>query len=187
MGPGGAPHSDRCGGLKYEGGRGPTRTSRQWRFVPSQATFGQRLPKVAVFALPTDAAGTKGDFEGNRQHSSEFWGFHPLKTRELSQIPARWADFGTSPHLEGGAPSRGKLRRRGLRMPLGPQRAKAPRSGYPVKILPIWRRAREYRPDLRSEAVTNPNFRRKGRARRRLGKFPSQSEYRPLLRSEKLG
>ena len=44
-------------------GRAPTRTSRQWRFVPRQATFGL-YTKVAVFALPTDAAGTKGGFEG---------------------------------------------------------------------------------------------------------------------------
>ena len=43
----------------------------------------------AVFAHPTDAMGTKGDFEGEITSIEASFDFHPLKTRELSQIPAR--------------------------------------------------------------------------------------------------
>ena len=80
-----------CGALKRRGaGRAPTRSSRQWRFVPRQATFlGNYTPKVAVFAHPTDAAGTKGEFEGGTTSIVASFDFHPLKTRKLSQIPAR--------------------------------------------------------------------------------------------------
>ena len=46
-----------------------------------------------VFAHPqaTDATvtGTKGDFEGEITSIEASFDFHPLKTRELSQIPAR--------------------------------------------------------------------------------------------------
>ena len=45
--------------------------------------FGQLYTKVAVFALPTDAAGTKGDFEGETTSIVASFDFHPLKTREL--------------------------------------------------------------------------------------------------------
>ena len=51
--------------------------------------LGNYTPKVAVFAHPTDAAGTKGDFEGETTSIVASFDFHPLKTRELSQIPAR--------------------------------------------------------------------------------------------------
>ena len=51
--------------------------------------FGQLYTKVAVFALPTDATDTKGDFEGETASIAASFDFHPLKTRELSQIPAR--------------------------------------------------------------------------------------------------
>ena len=51
--------------------------------------LGNYTPKVAVFALPTDAAGTKGDFEGETASIAASFDFHPPKTRELSQIPAR--------------------------------------------------------------------------------------------------
>ena len=66
--------------------------------------LGNYTPKVAVFALPTDAAGTKGDFEGETASIAASFDFHPLKTRELSQIPdvrPFWA-----PHpIPRGAPS----------------------------------------------------------------------------------
>ena len=51
--------------------------------------LGNYTPKVAVFAHPADAAGTKGDFEGETASIAASFDFHPLKTRELSQIPAR--------------------------------------------------------------------------------------------------
>ena len=51
--------------------------------------MGNYTPKVAVFALPTDAAGTKGDFEGETASIAASFDFHPLKTRELSKIHAR--------------------------------------------------------------------------------------------------
>ena len=51
--------------------------------------LGNYTPKVAVFALPTDATDTKGDFEGETASIAASFDFHPLKTRELSQIPAR--------------------------------------------------------------------------------------------------
>ena len=71
-------------------GRAPTRALRQWRFVPASGdNLGNYTPKVAVFAHPADAAGTKGDFEGESTSIEASFDFHPLKTRELSQIPAR--------------------------------------------------------------------------------------------------
>ena len=63
--------------------------------------LGNYTPKVAVFAHPTDAAGTKGDFEGESTSIEASFDFHPLKTRELSQIPARYDILGGSPHLQG--------------------------------------------------------------------------------------
>ena len=51
--------------------------------------LGNYTPKVAVFAHPTDAAGTKGDFEGETTSIETSFYFHPLKTRELSKIHAR--------------------------------------------------------------------------------------------------
>jgi hypothetical protein len=51
--------------------------------------LGNYAPKVAVFAHPADAAGTKGDFEGETTSIEASFDFHLLKTRELSQIPAR--------------------------------------------------------------------------------------------------
>ena len=55
------------GALKMRGvGRAPTRTSRvtvAFR-AASGDSFGNYTPKVAVFAHPTDAVGTKGGFEG---------------------------------------------------------------------------------------------------------------------------
>ena len=59
--------------------------------MPRQATkfLGNYTPKVAVFAHPTDAAGTNGDFEGETTSIVASFDFHPLKTRELGQIPAR--------------------------------------------------------------------------------------------------
>ena len=78
--------------------------------------MGNYTPKVAVFAHPTDAAGTKGDFEGETTSIETSFYFHPLKTRELSKIRtlshlARALIYivlstplilGASPHLEGG-------------------------------------------------------------------------------------
>ena len=46
--------------------------------------LGNYTPKVAVFAHPADAAGTKGDFEGESTSIEASFDFHPLKTRELS-------------------------------------------------------------------------------------------------------
>ena len=46
-------------------------------------------PKDAVVAHPTDATDTKGAFEGGTTSIVASFDFHPLKTRELSQIPAR--------------------------------------------------------------------------------------------------
>ena len=48
--------------------------------------MGNYTPKVAVFAHPTDAAGTKGDFEGETTSIETSFYFHPLKTRELHKI-----------------------------------------------------------------------------------------------------
>ena len=61
---------------------------------------GNYTPKVAVFAHPTDATGTKGDFEGETTSIEASFDFHPLKTRELNQIPARWPFWGAH-HLQG--------------------------------------------------------------------------------------
>ena len=47
--------------------------------------LGNYTPKVAVFAHPADAAGTKGDFEGESTSIEASFDFHPLKTRELGQ------------------------------------------------------------------------------------------------------
>ena len=75
--------------LKCEGSEGPPRDVAPVAFrAASGDLLGNYTPKVAVFALPTDAAGTKGDFEGETA-SMAARTFHPLKTRELSQIPAR--------------------------------------------------------------------------------------------------
>ena len=41
---------------------------------------------AAVFAHPTDAAGTKGGFEGEITSIEASFDFHPLKTRELHKI-----------------------------------------------------------------------------------------------------
>ena len=38
---------------------------------------------AAVFAHPTDATGTEGDFEGEITSIEASFDFHPLKTREL--------------------------------------------------------------------------------------------------------
>ena len=51
--------------------------------------LGNHTPRVAVFAYPTDATGTKGDLEGQTTSIVASLDFHPLKTRKLSQIPAR--------------------------------------------------------------------------------------------------
>ena len=39
--------------------------------------LGNYTPKVAVFAHPTDAAGTKGDFEGEITSIEASFDFHP--------------------------------------------------------------------------------------------------------------
>ena len=82
-----------CGALKLRGaGRDPTRTSRQsrWRFAPRLGDcLGSSTLIAAVFAHPTDAMGTKGDFEGEITSIEASFDFHPLKTRELSKIHAR--------------------------------------------------------------------------------------------------
>jgi len=41
--------------------------------------LGNYTPKVAVFAHPTDAASTKGDFEGETTSIEASFDFHPLK------------------------------------------------------------------------------------------------------------
>ena len=46
-------------------------------------SLGNYTPNVAVFAHPTDATGTKGDFEGKITSIEASFDFHPLKTREL--------------------------------------------------------------------------------------------------------
>ena len=69
-------------------------------------SLGNYTPNVAVFAHPTDATGTKGDFEGETTSIEASFDFHPLKTRELNQIPARWPFWGAH-HLQGHL--RGKL------------------------------------------------------------------------------
>ena len=51
---------------KCEGAEGPPRERRAGPVAFRAASgdlLGNYTPKVAVFALPTDAAGTKGDFE----------------------------------------------------------------------------------------------------------------------------
>ena len=54
-----------CGALKGEGPEGPPRERRASGVsCRVRRPFGQLYTKVAVFALPTDAAGTKGGFEG---------------------------------------------------------------------------------------------------------------------------
>ena len=52
-------------------------------------SLGNYTQNVAVFAHPTDATGTKGDFDGEITSIVASFDFHPLKTRELRQIPAR--------------------------------------------------------------------------------------------------
>ena len=50
---------------KCEGAEGPPRERRASGVsCRVRRPFGQLYTKVAVFALPTDAAGTKGGFEG---------------------------------------------------------------------------------------------------------------------------
>ena len=89
--PGGAPHSGGVWSPKNARGRkGPHANVAPVAFrAASGDLLGNYTPKVAVFARPTDAAGTKGDFEGERTSIAASFDFHPLKTRELSQIPAR--------------------------------------------------------------------------------------------------
>ena len=75
---------------KCEGAEGPHANVAPVAFrAASGDLLGNYTPKVAVFALPTDAAGTKGDFEGETASIAASFDFHPVKTRELSQIPAR--------------------------------------------------------------------------------------------------
>ena len=90
MGPRGAPHSGRVRGPARRVGRAPTRNVAPVAFrAASGDNLGNYAPKVAVFAHPADAAGTKGDFEGESTSIEASFDFHPLKTRELGQIPAR--------------------------------------------------------------------------------------------------
>jgi len=51
--------------------------------------LGNHTPRDAVFAHPIDATVTKGDIEGEITSIEASFDFHPLKTRELRQIPAR--------------------------------------------------------------------------------------------------
>ena len=95
-GPRGVPHIlAECGALKMRGaGRAPARTvAANVSPVAFRAALGECLGSstliVAVFSHPTDAAGTNGDFEGETTSIVASFDFHPLKTRELSQIPAR--------------------------------------------------------------------------------------------------
>ena len=45
-------------------------------------SLGNYTPNVAVFAHPTDATGTKGDFEGEITSIEASFDFHPLKIRD---------------------------------------------------------------------------------------------------------
>ena len=70
---------------KYEGSEGPPRERRASGVsCRVRRLLGNYTPKVAVFAHPTDATGTKGDFEGETTSIEASFDFHPLKTRELS-------------------------------------------------------------------------------------------------------
>ena len=66
--------------------------------------LGNYTPKVAVFAHPTDATGTKGDFEGGTTSIEASFDFHPLKTRELKK-GRTLGHFGHLTPSRGGAPS----------------------------------------------------------------------------------
>ena len=75
---------------KARGRKGPLANVAPVAFrAASGDSLGNCTPKVAVFAHPTDAAGTKGDFEGETTSIETSFYFHPLKTRELSKIHAR--------------------------------------------------------------------------------------------------
>ena len=75
---------------KCEGAEGPPRERRASGVSCCvRRPLGNYTPKVAVFAHPTDAAGTKGDFEGETTSIETSFYFHPLKSRELSKIHAR--------------------------------------------------------------------------------------------------
>ena len=89
MGLRGASHSGGVWGPENARGRkGPHANVAPVAF---RAALGECLGSstliVAVFAHPTDAAGTNGDFEGETTSIVASFDFHPLKTRELSQIP----------------------------------------------------------------------------------------------------
>ena len=112
------PFCAECGALKRRGGgRAPTRTSRQWRFVLRQATFGQLYTKgcriCASYRRRRYQGGLRG---GNHQHRNEFL-FSPPEnprvkqnTRTLSHLAraliyivlSTLLILGASPHLEGG-------------------------------------------------------------------------------------
>ena len=87
------PFCAECGALKRRGGgRAPTRTSRQWRFVLRQATFGQLYTKgcriCASYRRRRYQGGLRG---GNHQHRNEFLFSPPENPRVRAE---RWAHPG---------------------------------------------------------------------------------------------
>ena len=100
--PGGAPRSGRIWVPKNKSGRkSPHANVAPVAFRAASGDYlGNYTQKVAMFAHPTDATGTKGDFEGETTSIEASFDFHPLKTRELNQIPARWPFWGAH-HLQG--------------------------------------------------------------------------------------
>ena len=100
-GPQGVLHTDRVWPKMRGVGRAPTRTSRQWRSCRVRRPFGQLYTKGCRVCASYRRRGYQGGLRGETASIAASFDFHPLKTRELSQIPAR-CHFGTSPHLEGG-------------------------------------------------------------------------------------
>ena len=70
---------------KARGRKGPLANVAPVAFRAASGDYlGNHTPRVAVFAHPTDATGTKGDLEGQTTSIVASLDFHPLKTRKLS-------------------------------------------------------------------------------------------------------
>ena len=91
---------------KARGRKGPHANVAPVAFrAASGDLLGNYTPKVAVFAHPADAAGTKGDFEGESTSIEASFDFHPLKTRVKpnTRTLGHFGGLTTSPgrHLRG--------------------------------------------------------------------------------------